>query len=41
MEKEDGKDKKEHGFFEINSYSLSQGLINFRVGAFGSLVFFF
>jgi GPH family glycoside/pentoside/hexuronide:cation symporter len=41
MTKESKKEHKNHGFLEINSYSLSQGLINFRVGAFGSLVFFF
>ena len=33
--------EKKHGFLEINSYSISQGLINFNVGAFGAYVFFF
>ena len=33
--------EKTHGFWEINSYSISQGLINFNVGAFGAYVFFF
>ncbi|MFX1337246.1 MAG: MFS transporter [Promethearchaeota archaeon] len=33
--------EKKHGFLEINSYSISQGLINFNTGAFGAYVFFF
>jgi GPH family glycoside/pentoside/hexuronide:cation symporter len=33
--------EKRHGFWEINSYSISQGLINFNVGAFGAYAFFF
>ena len=33
--------EKKHGFLEINSYSISQGLINFNIGAFGAYVFFF
>lgn len=33
--------EKKHGLLEINSYSISQGLINFNVGAFGAYVFFF
>ena len=33
--------EKTHSFLEINSYSISQGLINFNVGAFGAYVFFF
>ncbi|MBD3339935.1 MAG: MFS transporter [Candidatus Lokiarchaeota archaeon] len=32
---------EKHGNLEIHSYSLSQGLINFHVGAFGAYVFFF
>ncbi len=35
------KEKKKHGFLEINSYAISQGLINFSVGAFGAYAFFF
>jgi len=33
--------EKKHSFLDINSYSISQGLINFSVGAFGSYAFFF
>ena len=38
----DKKNKIEnHGFFEINSYGISQALINLNTGAFGAYVFFF
>ena len=41
MSDREEKSEKKHGFLEINSYSISQGLINFNVGAFGAYVFFF
>jgi GPH family glycoside/pentoside/hexuronide:cation symporter len=41
MSEQEKLSEKKHGFLEINSYSISQGLINFNVGAFGAYVFFF
>ncbi|MHA1803081.1 MAG: MFS transporter, partial [Promethearchaeota archaeon] len=41
MSKDEELKHETHGFLEINSYSLSQGLINFNTGAFGAYVFFF
>ncbi|MHA1725518.1 MAG: MFS transporter [Promethearchaeota archaeon] len=41
MNGEEEPKHKTHGFLEINSYCLSQGLINFNTGAFVAYVFFF
>jgi len=41
MSDREEKSEKKHGFLEINSYSISQGLINFNISAFGAYVFFF